>query len=174
MTDSEGNQFMNKDRNKSFLRVCNNFLVLSLVTAGVMACQPRGESKSVNEILSLSSQAYRQAFDGEPLPERVSGRLPELSDALQRIVDETELARKQAIAGAIVDHLRSLVISAGYTTRPALGELIDQFSAIAQKDVRPNLLDDSAVALLASRTFYLLAAELKGIRFQLGDREAQK
>ena len=164
-------------------RVVASGLVL-LLLGTVVSCKPRGESHSIQEILTDSSQAYRKAFDGDPLPERVSSRLPELSDALSRLVDEADIERKKALSNSIVDHLRALVISAGYTTRPALGELIDQFSAVAESesDVAMNLSgvnlsgvnDRETIALLVSRTFYLLASELKGIRFQLGDREMRK
>lgn len=140
----------------------------------VVGCNPRGESRSVSDILAESSKAYRKAFDGEPLPERVSSRLPELSDALARLTETSELDRKKALADAIVDHLRALVITAGYTTRPALGELIDQFGALAETENGSVVSDSATVSLLVSRTFYLLASELKGVRFQLGDRELRK
>jgi hypothetical protein len=126
------------------------------------------------EILAESSQAYRKAFDGDPLPERVSSRLPELSDALSRLTEEADLERKKALANSVVDHLRALVVTAGYTTRPALGELIDQFGALAESDNGSVVADSETISLLVSRTFFLLASELKGIRFQLGDRELRK
>jgi hypothetical protein len=145
-----------------------------ILLVAVVGCKPRGESRSVREILSESSQAYRKSFDGEPLPERVSSRLPELSDALSRLTEDADLERKKALADSIVEHLRALVVTAGYTTRPALGELIDQFGALAEADSGSVVADGETVSLLVSRTYYLLASELKGIRFQLGDRELRK
>jgi len=140
----------------------------------VVGCKPRGESRSVADILAESSKAYRKAFDGEPLPERVSSRLPELSDALSRLTEAADLDRKKALADAIVEHLRALVVTAGYTTRPAIGELIDQFGALAETESGSVVSDSATISLLVSRTFYLLASELKGVRFQLGDRELRK
>jgi hypothetical protein len=152
------------------------FLVLLcvvLLTTVCTACKPRGESKSLKEVLAESSRLYLEAFDGEPLPERVSSRLPILSKSLQQLAYEKTPADRSKLAESVINDLRALVVSAGYTTRPALGELIDQFGAVAAPEGQGNTNAES-VSLLVSRTFFLLASELKGVRFQLGDRETRK
>ncbi len=150
--------------------------VLAALIAGGIACT-RGESKSVEEILRSASQRFSTSRTGQVLANGVSEKLDGVAERLSRLANSTSATSVKDLGQEIAQYLRELTPAAGYTTRPALNEIIDQYIAIAesQKLGSGDLSAGQAatVRLLAARTFFVLESELKGIRFGLLERESQ-
>lgn len=151
-------------------RSCKGLLlaigILGLISTS--ACKPRGESKSLQDVVQTAQSRYRKAFDGSSFPEKVDGRLKEVTSELEALLKGS--GDEKGRIGSVVSHLRALIGAAGYTSRPAFGELIDQFSAFQIQ----SEINKDALALVVARTFFLLASELEGVRFQLYERELKK
>jgi hypothetical protein len=144
--------------------------VVSLLSFSlILGCQPRGETKSLPEIVQTAQARYRSALDGSSFPEKVDERLSALADDLQGLLDGQRRDKKQKIS-SVIANLRKLTAAAGYTSRPAFGELTNQFVGLEKQDT----INENSLGLLVARTFFLLASELEGVRFQLYEREQRQ
>ena len=135
-----------------------NILTVVTICTLLSSCAPRGEYKSVNELLTKARQRYSKNFNQSSA---VASDLQSLSNLLDSLVTEQRLD----MAKEISESLRSLNNKAGYTTRPALNEIILQYQAIAQKQAMDN--KDGTIKLIVSRTYNLLASELESTGFKL-------
>jgi hypothetical protein len=150
----------------------NNFIQLTitvLLLSVVYACAPRGETQSLSDILSKSRDRFRSAelmLDNSPVKDKLSVLAQKLVE-IEKIQDPTAL--KPATAG-IKDSLSDLLAHTGYTVRPALSEIVDQYRVISNGSA---VTTDSALAgspeirLLLARTYSVLASELETGKFSL-------
>lgn len=138
------------------LRVLKSLLILGCVVA-ISACAPRGESKSLSQVLESAKTRYAQASS--------SVKDDDLSALDQSL---TALIQNPSAAGAksISDSLRKLIVKTGYTSRPALGELIEQYQLIGF-GASEMPVNSSRVKLLVARTYNLLSRELETTAFGL-------
>lgn len=131
----------------------------------VSGCAPRGEGKSVDEVL----QSHRQKFATAMAAANVSGEARTHLDKVQTELTELVASASSAVpvkSQEIAAELRALVPHSGFTTRPALSELIDQYTVIgAVTDTRT--LGSSQVKLLVARTLGLLTSELETTKLAL-------
>ncbi len=132
------------------------------------ACQPRGETKSLDEVVSLARQRYGQSYEkaSSQLDPAVSQSIARVQKSLEMIIAFGATAPLGEYAREVEGGLQELQYKVGYTTRPSLAELIKQYRFMgAEKEGGPP--SAAAAKLLASRTFHLMASELETTRFAL-------
>jgi hypothetical protein len=152
----------------------------ALVFAAIFAvsgCEPRGETITLNEVLERSKADYREAV------EQASGKLgQDIKGHLERVVTSVESLIEAEKGNALknpaltktsedVAHLLDeLTTAAGYTSRPALGELAIKFRNLSTIMTEGEAVGPE-VRLLASQVYTLLASELEAVKFGLKERE---
>jgi hypothetical protein len=141
-------------------------LLSGLVFVLLLGCQPRGETKSLSEVLA-GEKARFYAEAERKLPKDVQSELTQAATALEELEVKRAGDEVTRSADSLILALRSLNLRAGYTTRPALNELLKQWKALQNE----NQLVGSTSRLLIARTYGLLSSELKGVRFALKERE---
>ena len=126
-------------------------LLFILITLTLTAC-PRGEYENLESLLSIAKGRYQQTQNiSTPKRQEVAALATELD----------RLSAKNA--ANVAKQLEELLPSAGYTTRPALSELIQQYRLLAKNtSVAPATLE-----LISSRTYNLIASELEGVAFTI-------
>jgi hypothetical protein len=158
---------------------CISFMLL--ITLCLTACEPRGETRSLNEIVDTAKEKFvaltqrKDIFDKmQPdIIEKVKSVASELMKILDTVgattnsIDKTKL---QESIRTVILRLTELVQYAGYTSRPALGEIIPQFQELIDTGAYTDI---SKVKLLVSRAFFLLGSELEGVKFGLKEREGR-
>jgi hypothetical protein len=135
----------------------------------------RGESKSVDEIFSTALERF-QSYN--LLTVETKARAP-LQAVEKNLIALAETEENKAIYDQIrgvIDSLRILIPGAGYTSRPALSEIVDQYFNILNNPKFENsnltVQDHKIIKLLAARTFFILESELNSVAFKLFEREA--
>lgn len=154
-------------------RLSNFIFVLTITLSSlvVASCKPRGETQTLSEILKNSRDTFVKNFNGATnLNGDVKSALTSLLPKIDKLSTDNNYT---PVAGEVADALTNLVQSAGYTSRPAMGELIQQLQVIATDKNGQQTSNASARALLSSRIFWLLASELEGIKFGLKERESK-
>jgi hypothetical protein len=136
-------------------------LALVLVTGG---CEPRGETKTLEEVVQVSRLQLDQAMKRDISPSALAP-LSKTREVLEALLKEARAGVETGQYEAVASLLAELAVGAGYTSRPALGELADQWRALTGSSNRPE------VRLLVSRTMSALASELEGVAFSLKERE---
>ncbi len=134
-------------------------LVSCLLVTMFVACSPRGESNSLDQVFA-DSVAKFNATDKDNLPQSVSSDFELVKTSLEQLTSTNENVSK--IAPKVAQALVQLSRHAGYTSRPALGELANQYLVIKDSDPKA-----ATVKLLVSRTYSLLAEELGSTAFRL-------
>lgn len=142
------------------------FFALGLATLGLggLGCQPRGETKTLEEVLRGAEVRFERVL-GAAGPN--AARLEAVTTSLRTVADALKGFRTSG-SGIATDHylqigqtLSDLSSHAGYTSRPALGELADQWLGLTAA------VDAPSTRLLMSRTYEVLASELEGVGFAI-------
>lgn len=140
-------------------------LVSSLALTSVLflgACGPRGETKSLNEILSIAQKDFADQISNAG---DVKDRLTAIQSDLESLISEqSDSSMVSKAAGDVAQQLGVLISRSGYTSRPSFTELMNQFHELrtdaARGDAQLNRLK-----LIATRTYSALASELSTTRF---------
>lgn len=137
--------------------------LFSIVLVGFIGCNPRGETKTLDEVFRAAEGRFYQVYRADG-----AGKgQPAVSSSLRVVVDtlkEIESAGEQSLTdryGAVGKALSELTTYAGYTTRPALGELAEQWIGLKASAEAPS------TRLLISRTYGVLASELEAVGFAI-------
>lgn len=142
------------------------FVTGALLIGGVVGCQPRGESRTVDQIFTDARSAY-QSSSLNGLSSDVSANLNSLSGALDRLAGIGGAGDGRAVAGEVADTLAELVEKAGIPSRPAMTALINQYRNVASSNGAAPSLGAPNLKLLAARTYSLVESELGAVRFGL-------
>lgn len=142
------------------------FLALSVIALGLglSGCQPRGETKTLEEVVRGSEDRFHRVYSsGVPAGQTnadVSNLLKSVADTLKelRTAASGVASDRYALVGRTLSDLAS---HAGYTSRPALGELAEQWLGLTASADAPN------TRLLISRTYGVLASELEAVGFAI-------
>ena len=129
-------------------------LVLTLL---LVACAPRGDHKPISEIY-LNHKAR--------LEKVIVSSSPEVKSSIEKILKLSEQNYKSVIPADLVsisEELEKLILSAGYTSRPALNEISRNFRNLA----KVNNLNIDAVRLSLARLLSLLETELTTTGFKV-------
>lgn len=136
--------------------------VSALLVGAVGGCGPRGETKSLDEVLSLARDRYQTALEGVNETElrssldELSSRLDMMSSTSGSLVSDAKSVSKL---------LADLTNRAGFTARPALAELSGQYREVGARVVPAD--EQGRVKLLVTRTYNLLASELESTQFKV-------
>lgn len=124
------------------------------------ACAPRGESKSIEEILSLAKDRYTRV-SGVSVSKEVRADLDMTVKQMGSLLSGGKTAGSAEEIAQLIDEL---LPHASFTVRPGLTELMTQFGELADTDAD---VPESTLKLLVSRTYSSLASELETGRFTL-------
>lgn len=138
-----------------------NRILITLLCALLLNGCLRGESRSLDEIYDTALGAFNDS-ESTGLPADVSQHLEKASSKIKSMVAEGGMVHSQTLH-EISAALTELLPRAGYTVRPALTELRNQYAGLEQF---PNVTS-SQVKLLGARTLSLLADELNSTKFGL-------
>lgn len=144
--------------------------VSSLLFAGislclVSGCAPRGESHTVDEILSDARQNYQSVFVAKS--GNYKDQLTSLATSLDKLAGIGGGGDAKVVSGGIANSLQSLIEHAGFTVRPAMTELINQYRVVAESSTRDISIGSPNLKLLVARTYTLVASELKTTQFKI-------
>jgi hypothetical protein len=136
---------------------------VSLLT--VSGCAPRGESHTVEQILTDARSSYQSAsasFSGD-----VSPALKSLSSSLDRLAGIGGAGDAKTISGEIATGLTDLSGKIGYTSRAAMAELVSQYRTVSESSGSAASIGAPSLKLLVARTYSLVTAELKTTQFKI-------
>jgi len=138
-------------------------LAVLLMAVALTGCPPRGETRTLAEVLA-NSKARFSAVKVDGLPDGVAQAVGSITAALETMIGSSDPVAIASTSAGIAETLAGLTLKAGFTSRPAMGELAAQFRTIGAGGAQ---VASNNVQLLASRTFTVLAAELETTRFGL-------
>ncbi len=148
---------MNKSR--SIILVVGS---LVLCTGMLCSCGPRGESKTVAEVLAISQAAFNEQIgNAGPAKEKIVTVQRNLEVLLN---DQSDRSGLSNAASEISTQLAELTRHAGYTSRPAFGELATQFRELSS-DAAAGNAQANRLKLIASRAYSTMASELATTKF---------
>lgn len=142
-----------------------SMVLVGVSSALLVGCGPRGESHTVDEIFTDAKAGYVDV-SGKASPE-LGTSLKTLSGSLDKLAGIGGGGDARQVSSEIAGTLATLSQKAGYTARPALAELINQYRSIANSSGAPVKLGAANLKLLAARTYSLLTAELSTSQFKL-------
>jgi len=131
----------------------------------VSGCGPRGESHTVEQILTDARSAYQGV--ASKAPSDTSAALKFLTASLDRIAGLGGGGEAKIISQEIANMLTELSPKAGYTVRPAMAELISQYRTVAAASDSPVSIGAANLKLLAARTYALVTSELRTTQFKI-------
>lgn len=147
------------------MQTLRSLVVIGLSSFLVTGCGPRGESHTVDEVFRDAKQGYVDV-SGKATSD-VGTSLKTLSGSLDKLAGLGGGGDARQISGEVAGTLTTLSAKAGYTARPALAELINQYRSIANSSGASITLGAANLKLLAARTYALLTAELATSQFRL-------
>lgn len=185
--------FQMKTQSRFFSTLFLAGLAVTTSTTFLTSCMPRGESKSIEEVYNRAHEEFIvtvQSAKGNSVKgdniNNIKKALFEIDSSLQKFVAMSSSSSNgkslstnsfETVTTPLVDNLNSLILSAGYTSRPAFGELIQQLEYLAQINSagltkeQAEITNSTSRKLLAARVYDLLSSEIKGVGFQLKERE---
>lgn len=138
---------------RKFAKAVTVFFAVMIVSA----CSPRGETRSLDQILSGAKERF-SASTAANLDAETNAALNKLVDGLKQL-ESGQVA--DAFAEQSAEMLGQLEGRAGYTSRPAMRELVGQFKGLTASS------GAGATRLLVARTYNLLASELETTHFAI-------
>jgi hypothetical protein len=135
-------------------------ITLCLLVLLASACGPRGETNTLDQVFS-SAQADFTKSKKVQVPAAVTKDFEFVEQSLAKLVS-SDFSKAEAVAPKIAEALVRLSRHSGYTVRPSIGELANQYLVLAQRDTA-----SASVKLLVARTYSLLAQELGSTAFRL-------
>jgi hypothetical protein len=136
----------------------------------VLGCQPRGESRTLDEIFTDARSAYQSsALSSSPSAAGgvIAEELKGLALSLDKLAGINGAGDGRTVSADVAETLSQLIEKAGIPSRPAIAELINQYRTIADGAGAPPVLGAPNLKLLAARTYSLLKSELSAAAFRL-------
>ncbi len=155
-----------------------SFVMAGCLFAGVVVmtgCEPRGETKTVAQVYEISQAELAQAL-GKSISVEAREKISLIQRAVQTMADAQNDAEVRRAAGEAAAALHPLINWAGYTSRAAGGELLQQLSNMegsSSQGERTNI-NPAAAKLLAARTLSWIASEMNSLAFGLKEREGRQ
>lgn len=140
-------------------------ILCAISFASINGCGPRGEAHTIDQILSDARGGY------ESVASRVSNNdgaaMRTLASNIDKVAGIGGGGDARALSSDIASQLEGLSVRAGYTARPAMAELINQYRNVAADKNSGVSIGAPHLKLLAARTYSLLTAELNTTQFRL-------
>ncbi|RMG42759.1 MAG: hypothetical protein D6719_05530 [Candidatus Dadabacteria bacterium] len=134
-------------------------IAVSTVLALLAGCAPRGETRTLDQVLESARGRFEKADRSSVAPE-AGTQLSRIEGHLKRLADGEGAAEE---LNAVADELGSLIPMAGFTNRPALTELGNQYRQLSSSSNRSS----GAIRLLVARTYRALASEIETTKFRV-------
>lgn len=147
------------------VKFVSSLLFTGVLVCGINGCAPRGESHTVEEILSDARKGYLSVFVARS--GNYKDQLTSLARSLDKLAGLGGGGDAKAVSGGIADALQGLIEHAGFTVRPAMTELINQYRVVANSSARDISIGAPNLKLLVARTYTLVASELKTTQFKI-------
>ena len=136
---------------------------LALVTS-LVGCAPRGETRTLEEVLDTARSRYIEQARGEQV-EPLKTTLLDLSKSLEVMTAANGAVGQVAPdASKVADTLTTLVRTSGYTSRASMGEIIMQHRVLGS-DAAKGEVNSARVKLLVARTYNVPTSELETTKF---------
>ncbi|RME60690.1 MAG: hypothetical protein D6780_02910 [Candidatus Dadabacteria bacterium] len=152
------------------LKVALKILILAFLL-NTSACSPRGETISLDEVFKTAQTKYllalKKAKQGQRLALNAEKKITKLTSALKGFVTASDTKMIALQSKTIAKILGEIANSAGYTSRPAFGELQKQYQKIFTSAHSGFKVPLRTRKLLSARTYSLLYRELKTTAFKL-------
>lgn len=142
-----------------------SFVVAAASLALVSGCAPRGEAHSVEQILNDARSAYSEM--GQDVAPDVATSLKSLTGSLDKLAGLGGGGDARQVSASIADGLNSLMTRSGFTQRPAMAELINQYRSLSNATGAPTALGAPNLKLVVARTYTILTSELTSTKFKL-------
>ena len=142
------------------------FTVILLSVLVLSGCWTRGESRSLDEVLAMAKARYQKA-SGAGLEGGLSQILSGVQSRLEKLPNLKDPGSLKVESTEIAGTLTELITRSGYPSRPALTELVAQYRALSDRLGAGAGVNEGALKLLVSRTYFLLASELQSTKFKL-------
>jgi hypothetical protein len=140
-------------------------LVCVMSYVSVTGCGPRGEAHTVDQILSDARGGYESVLGKVSSADGAS--MKTLVSNIDKVAGIGGGGDARALSSEIAAQLEGLSFRAGYTARPAMAELVNQYRNIAADKSAGASIGAPHLKLLAARTYSLLTAELTTTQFRL-------
>ena len=140
-------------------------ITVTLASLVVTSCMPRGETITLDQVL-LNSKNEFSAASRKGLPADLTASIDKLAGLLQDIAVAKQTADVSSKTKEIAQILVSLRMRAGYTNKPGIGEIAQQYRQFvvnAGDEVSAETL--AKAKLLAARTYSLVASEMGTTKF---------
>lgn len=156
------------------LLIRSSAVSLAVSLALLAGCAPRGETHSLEQVLSDARARFvaaQKRTNGDGSGEGTA-TVQQSIQAMEAMLKASDLKEAAPQAAAVEAKLETLIDHAGYPTRPALSEIIKEYrsigSGVIPEAVASSQADQvSTVKLLVARTYALLASELETANFSL-------
>lgn len=170
MVSSGQQMIVNKRREKGIMKG-SFFRVVVLASLVVLSsCAPRGETITLDEVLSRAEKRYSEASTSVKLTGEaqtgvasLSSQVRELASRLPRAKQSSGKTIEPASLKGVSEGLAEMVTRAGYTNRAAMSELAEQFRVLS---TQPKV-DAAQVKLLVARTYSVISSELETTKFSV-------
>jgi hypothetical protein len=97
----------------------------------------------------------------------VNSSLKTLSGSLDKLAGLGGGGDARQVSASIADSLTGLMPKAGFTQRPQMAELINQYRSISNATGTPTSVGAPNLKLVVARTYTLMSAELTSTKFRL-------
>ncbi len=139
------------------------FVTVLTVSLCLIGCAPRGESKTIEELVAIAQSRIAEAEVKGDTP--ISAEVSDLKTSLENVL--TVASAGTLVEGktmsSIGDKIIALIPKAGVTSRASLSELSKQYQILGGG---ASVGADQA-KLLVARTLHTVASELETTRFSL-------
>jgi hypothetical protein len=142
-----------------------SFVVAATSLVFVNGCAPRGEAHSVEQILNDARSGYSQM--SQDVAPDVATALKGLTGSLDKLAGLGGGGDARQVSGSIAEGLNTLITRSGFTQRPAMAELINQYRSLSTATGAPVALGAPNLKLAVARTYTILTAELTSTKFKL-------
>lgn len=140
-------------------------IVFVMSCVSITGCGPRGEAHTVDQILTDARGGYESVSGKVSSADGAS--MKTLASNIDKVAGIGGGGDARALSSEIASQLESLSVRAGYTARPAMAELVNQYRNIAADKSAAVSIGAPHLKLLAARTYSLLTAELSTTQFRL-------
>lgn len=151
--------------NQKFTSRLVSALVCIVSCASVVGCGPRGEAHTVDQILSDARGGYDSVASKAQATD--TGAIRTLTSNIDKVAGIGGGGDARSLSSDIASQLEGLSVRAGYTARPAIAELVNQYRNVAADKGSSVSIGAPHLKLLAARTYSLLTAELNTTQFRL-------
>ena len=141
-----------------------SLVVFVLVGAALSGCAPRGETRSLQQVLETARYQFAKLVREEQ-SEPLKGTLLGVAKDLEAMVSANGVgAQVTQSSNAVATTLNALIQTAGYTSRASMREILMQHRVLSN-DASKAEVNPARVKLLVARTYSVISSEVATTKF---------